>query len=82
MKCLKGIRRWCVLLGCQDFNFLPTDGFSINPIEVKLFCGGAESNRAGVSKAATASRLLHLKAARNQAIVPMSHVLKTRVDEG
>ena len=27
---------WCILLGGQDFNFLPTNGFSIKPLTVKL----------------------------------------------
>ena len=31
---------------CQDFNFWPTNGFSIKPLKVKLFSRGAESNRA------------------------------------
>ena len=30
---------WCILLGCQDFNFLPTNGFSIKPLKVKLLAG-------------------------------------------
>ena len=29
---------WCILLGCLDFNFLPTNGLSIKPL-VKLFAG-------------------------------------------
>ena len=30
---------WCILLGCQDFNFLPTNGISIKPLKVKLLAG-------------------------------------------
>ena len=29
----------CILLGCWDFNFLPTSGFSIKPLTVKLLAG-------------------------------------------
>ena len=34
---------WCTLLGCQDFNFLPTNGFffRIKPLEVKNFWQGS-----------------------------------------
>ena len=28
-----------ILLGCQDFNFLPTNGFSMTPLKVKLLAG-------------------------------------------
>ena len=28
-----------MLLGCWDFNFLPTNGFSIKPLKVKLLAG-------------------------------------------
>ena len=31
--------------GCSDFSCLPTNGFSIEPLKVKLFSRGAESNR-------------------------------------
>ena len=27
---------WCILPGCQDFNFWPTSGVSIQPLKVKL----------------------------------------------
>ena len=30
---------WCMLLGGKDFNFLPTNWFSINPLKVKLLAG-------------------------------------------
>ena len=30
---------WCMLLGCEDCNFLPTNGFSIKPLKVKLLAG-------------------------------------------
>ena len=30
---------WCILLGCWDFNFLPTNGFSIKTLKVKLLAG-------------------------------------------
>ena len=30
---------WCILIGCQDFNLLPTNGFSIKPLKVKLLAG-------------------------------------------
>ena len=28
---------WCILLGCQDCNLLPTHGFSIKPLKVSHF---------------------------------------------
>ena len=34
---------WCILLGCSDFNFLPTNGFSIKPLKVKLLAGQLEA---------------------------------------
>ena len=30
---------WCMLLGCSDFKFLPTSGFSIKPLKVELLAG-------------------------------------------
>ena len=30
---------WCILLGCLDFNFLPTDGFTVKTPKVKLLAG-------------------------------------------
>ena len=30
---------WCIFLGCEDFNFLPTNGFFIQPPKVKLLAG-------------------------------------------
>ena len=30
---------WCSLLGCLDFNFLPTNGLSTKPLKVKLLAG-------------------------------------------
>ena len=30
---------WRILLGCWDFNFLATNGFSIKPLKVKLLAG-------------------------------------------
>ena len=30
---------WCILLGCSDFNCLPTNGFSIKQPKVKLLAG-------------------------------------------
>ena len=30
---------WCILPGSWDFNFLPTNGFSIKPLTVKLLAG-------------------------------------------
>ena len=30
---------WRILLGCLDFNFWPTNGFSIKPLKVKLLAG-------------------------------------------
>ena len=37
---------WCILLGCLDFNFLPTDGASVlNHYKLNFFSRGAESNR-------------------------------------
>ena len=30
---------WCILLGCLDFNFLPTNGSSIKPLKVELLAG-------------------------------------------
>ena len=30
---------WCILLGCEDFNFLPTNGFSIQPLKVERLAG-------------------------------------------
>ena len=32
----EGRSLWCILLGCQDFNFLPTHGFSIKPLELNF----------------------------------------------
>ena len=40
-------RLWRMLLGCWDFIFLPTNGFSIKPLKVKLLAGeqkATESN--------------------------------------
>ena len=33
------VKLCCILLGFYDFNFLPTNGFSIKPLKVKLFAG-------------------------------------------
>ena len=35
-KHLKPFTLWCILLGWLDFDFLPTNGFSIKPLKVKL----------------------------------------------
>ena len=36
---------WCVLLGCLDFGFLPTKGFSNNQLKVKNFLQGRKHPR-------------------------------------
>ena len=33
------------LLGCWDFNFLPTNGFSIKPPKVKLLAGEQKATK-------------------------------------
>ena len=30
---------WCILLGCWDVNLLPTNGFPLKPLKVKLLAG-------------------------------------------
>ena len=34
-----------LLLGCWDFNFLPTNGFSIKPLKVKRFAGEQKATK-------------------------------------
>ena len=43
---------WCILLGCWDFNPLPTNGFSIKPLNVKLLAGSRKQPRLVTSNGA------------------------------
>ena len=39
------IALWCILLGCSDFNFLPTSGFFIKPLKAKLLAGEQKATK-------------------------------------
>ena len=41
---------WQCAKGCEDFNFLPTTGFSMQPLKVKLLAGEQKATEIGFPK--------------------------------